>query len=151
MAERAYHIAQINIGRMAAPLDSPIMAEFMNNLDRINALAESSPGFIWRLIGDGNNATSLRPFDDDMIIVNMSVWKTVEDLQQYVYHSAHAGFIRKRKEWFSRMNQAFMGLWWIPAGHIPTVDEAKEHLEHLRAHGESEYTFTFLKTFPPPT
>ncbi len=150
MSGNAYHLAQINIARMAGSIDSPIMAEFVANLDSINALAESSPGFVWRLVGAGNDATSLRPYDDDMIIVNMSVWKTVEDLQQYVYHSAHTGFIRKRKEWFIPMKQAFMGMWWIPAGHIPTVEEAKEHLEHLRAHGETEYTFTFLKVFPPP-
>lgn len=150
MSSNAYHIAQINIGRMTAPLDSPIMAEFVNNLDRINALAESSPGFVWRLVGAGNDATSLRPYDDDRIIVNMSVWESVDDLKQYVYKSAHAGFIKKRKEWFERMTQSFMGLWWIPAGHIPTVEEAKEHLEHLRTHGESEYTFTFLRLFPPP-
>lgn len=150
MSTHDWHIAQINIGRMAAPLDSPIMAEFMNNLDKINALAEASPGFVWRLTGDGNNATSLRPYDDERIIVNMSVWKSVDDLKQYVYNSDHAGYIKKRKEWFERMTQAFMGMWYVPAGHIPTVEEAKEHLEHLRAHGESEYTFTFLRVFPPP-
>lgn len=150
MTGRASHLAQINIARMLAPLDDPIMAGFVANLDGINALAESSPGFVWRLKGEGNDATDLRPFDDDMMIVNMSVWKTVEDLQQYVYRSAHSAMIKKRREWFSRMTQSFMGMWWIPAGDIPTIAEAKAHLEHLRAHGESEYTFTFLRVFPPP-
>jgi hypothetical protein len=145
----AYHLAQINIARMLAPLDDPIMADFAANLDAINALAESSPGFVWRLKGDGNNATDLRPYDDEMLIVNMSVWKTVEDLQQYVYRSAHSGMMKRRKEWFSRM-KVYMGMWWIPAGTTPTLDEAKEHLEYLQAHGESAYTFTFLKVFPPP-
>lgn len=150
MQTGGYHLAQINIARMVASLDSPVMAEFVNNLDRINALAESSPGFVWRLKGEGNDATSLRPYDDDMLIVNMSVWKTVEDLQQYVYRSGHVDVMRKRKQFFSKMEQAFMGMWWIPAGHIPTVQEAKDHLEHLRAHGESDHTFTFRRIFPPP-
>src|SRR5262249_39952857 len=110
MVANTYHLAQINIGRMAAPLDSPTMAEFVNNLDRINALAESSPGFVWRLIGAGNDATSLRPYDDDRIIVNMSVWKSVEEFQQYVYRSAHAEIMRKRKQFFERM-EAYFVMW----------------------------------------
>lgn len=150
MQTNGYHLAQVNIGRMVAPLDSPVMAEFVDNLDRINTLAESSPGFVWRLKGDGNDATSLRPFEDEMIIVNMSVWKTVEDLQQYVYRSAHTEIMRKRKQFFNKMEQAFMVMWWIPAGHLPDVQEAKTHLEHLRAHGESDYAFTFRRIFPPP-
>ena len=148
MAENAYHLAQINIGRMAAPLDSPTMAEFVNNLDRINALAEGSPGFVWRLIGAGNDATSLRPYDDDRIIVNMSVWETVEEFQQYVYRSAHAEIMRKRKQFFERMETYFV-MWWIPAGHIPTVQEAKERLEHLKTHGETDHAFTFKQVIPP--
>ncbi len=150
MLPKTYHLAEINIARMVAPLDSTIMAEFVANLDGINALAEASPGFVWRLVGDGNDATSVRPYDDDMIIVNMSVWKSVEDLRQYVYRSPHADYIKKRKDWFSRMSQPFMVMWWVEAGHIPTVSEAKDHLEHLRAHGESDYAFTFLRAFPPP-
>jgi len=149
MPRNTYHLAQVNIGRILAPLDSPIMAGFVNNLDRINALAEESPGFVWRLVGEGNNATDLRPYDDDMLLVNMSVWESVKQLQAYVYRSAHTDFLRQRKQWFSQMD-VYMCLWWIRAGHIPTVLEAKERLEHLEQHGDSAYAFTFRKPFPPP-
>lgn len=150
MQTNGYHLAQVNIARMVAPLDNPVMTEFVDNLDRINALAESSPGYVWRLKGDGNDATSLRPYDDEMIIVNLTVWKTVEDLQQYVYHTAHTEIMRKRKQFFSKMEKPFMCMWWIPAGHIPDVQEAKTHLDHLQAHGESDYAFTFRRIFSPP-
>jgi hypothetical protein len=151
MPKHGYHIAQLNIGRILAPTDSPIMAEFMNNLDQINALAESTPGFVWRLIGDGNDATSLRPYpEDDMMLVNMSVWETVEQLRDYVYKSNHVDFLRKRKQWFELMKEAYYCMWWVRAGHIPTVREAKERLEHLRAHGETATAFTFKTVFPPP-
>ena len=139
------HLAQLNIARMLAPLTDPVMADFVANLDPINQLAEDSPGFVWRLKGDGNDATSLRPFDDDFIIVNMSTWANLEALQAYVYRSAHTGFLRRRKEWFSKMSDAMVVLWWVPAGHTPTVEEAKERLLHLRQHGETAHAFSFKK------
>lgn len=144
-----YYLAQVNIARMLSPLDTPLMAEFVANLDPINALAEESDGFIWRLTGDGNDATSLRPFDDDMIIVNMSVWESAEHLHQFVYKSAHTDIMRKRKQWFHRM-EIFVAMWWIPAGHIPTVQEAKAKLDHLREHGDTPEAFTYKRLYPPP-
>jgi hypothetical protein len=111
MEPTTHHLAQLNIGRMRAPLESPVMVDFMAQLDAINALAERSPGFVWRLIGEGNDATSLRPFDDDFIIVNMSVWESLEDLRAYVYKSAHTAVMRRRREWFEQFEGAFVALW----------------------------------------
>ena len=125
------------------------MKDFVDNLDRINALAEASPGFVWRLMGEGNDATSLRPFPDDMVIVNMSVWVDLEHLREYVYKTAHAEILRRRKEWFESVKDAMVVLWWVPKGHIPTVEEAKHRLEHLRAHGSTPEAFTFTKPFEP--
>jgi hypothetical protein len=145
-----YHLAQLNIAVLKAPLDSPILADFVANLDRINALAESSEGFIWRLKSEDNNATSFRPLDENTI-VNMSVWRDLESLNAYVYKSAHTEIMRRRKEWFERMAEAFMVLWWIPEGHIPEVDEALKKLELLRQHGPGPEAFTFRSPFPHPT
>ena len=144
-----HHLAQINIGRMRAPLDTPVMADFVAQLDEINALAEASPGFVWRLKGEGNDATSLRPFDDDFIIVNMSVWESLDDLRAYVYKSAHTAVMRRRREWFEQFESAYVVLWWVEAGHIPTVGEAKERLQHLDAHGPTAEAFTFKQPFAP--
>ena len=145
-----YHIAQVNIARLLAPLDDPMIADFAARLDGINALAERSPGFVWRLQSEGGNATDLRPFDDDRILVNMSVWESIEQLKEYVYRSAHAEVLKRRREWFEKFDGAFAAMWWIEAGHTPTVEEAKERLDHLYKHGESEFAFSFKKTFPPP-
>ena len=120
------HIAQFNIARMKAPLDDALMAGFTARLDEINALADQSPGFVWRLQTPAGNATYLRPYDDDRILVNMSVWETIEHLQQYVYHTAHAELLRQRHAWFEKFAGATVTLWWVPAGHIPTVAEAVE-------------------------
>ena len=129
---------------MQGSIDSPVMAEFVAQLDEINELAERSPGFVWRLVGAGNDATSLRPFpDDDFMIVNMSVWKSIEALKGYVYGSDHARVLRDRRKWFEKMAEAFTVLWWIPVGHIPTVEEAKAKLMHLREHGDTAEAFTF--------
>jgi Domain of unknown function (DUF3291) len=141
------HLAQINIARMVAPLDSPVMHDFVANLDRINALAEAAPGFIWRLKGDGNDATSLRPYEDDRIIVNMSVWESLEALHQYVYYSGHVDIFRRRSEWFEKMTAPAVALWWIPVGHVPTVAEAKEKLALLEKHGATPQAFTFKQRF----
>ena len=144
-----YQLAQLNIGELKAPLDSPELKDFVDNLDRINALAEGSPGFVWRLKGDGNDATSLRPLGDK-IIVNMSVWRDVNALRDYVYKSAHVEIMKRRREFFSRMSNAYLALWWIPAGHQPTVAEAVAKLEHLREHGPSAEAFTFGEAFAAP-
>lgn len=143
-----HQLAQINIARMLAPIDSPVMADFVAQLDVINALAEGSPGFVWRLVGAGNDATSLRPFPDDYLIVNMSVWESMDALKQYVYRSDHTRVMRARAKWFEKLGEAHMVLWWVPAGHIPTVEEAKSRLMVLREQGESPAAFTFHKPFP---
>jgi hypothetical protein len=144
-----HHLAQLNIGVMKAPLDSPVMVDFMANLDRINALAEATPGFVWRLQTDEGNATALRPLDETTI-VNMSVWAGVEPLRAYVYKTAHADYLRRRKEWFEPMAEAYMVLWWIPAGHRPTIEEALERLDALRRRGPTAEAFTFRHVFPAP-
>ena len=144
-------LAQLNIARMLAPtIDHPIMAEFVAQLDTINALAEQSDGFVWRLTGDGNDATDLRPFDDERIIVNLSVWESLEKLQAFVFNSTHTGVMKDRRKWFEKSEQMTTVLWWIPAGHEPTVDEAKERLEHLNTHGPGPTAFTFRQSWPEP-
>jgi Domain of unknown function (DUF3291) len=145
-----FQLAQLNIARMRFPLESPEMADFVNNLDRINGLADSSQGFVWRLQGESNDATSLRPFADDFIIVNMSVWDNLESLKQYVYKSAHTDMLKRRAEWFEKMSDAMVVMWWIPMGHIPTVTESKDRLEHMRNHGSSAFAFSIQKPFPSP-
>ena len=144
-----YELAQLNIAVMKEPLESPSMADFVANLDRINALAEDTPGFIWRLQTDEGDATAVRPLGDDTL-VNMSVWRDVESLNKYVYGSAHVEIMRRRKEWFERMREAYMVLWWVPAGHRPDVTEAVARLETLRANGPTEEAFTFKTAFLPP-
>jgi hypothetical protein len=145
----AYELAQLNIALMKEPLESPRMADFVANLDRINALAEDSPGFVWRLKTDDGNATALRPLGEETL-VNVSVWKDVASLNKYVYQSAHVEIMRRRKEWFERMREAWVVLWWIPQGHRPTVSEAIARLELLRANGPSRDAFTFRRAFLPP-
>lgn len=142
-----YHLAQVNIGVMLAPVDDPLIADFVANLDRINALAEETPGFVWRLAGDNNNATALRVFDDPLILINMSVWENIDALYNYTYYSAHVDFFRRRAEWFTKMEKPYMVLWWIPVGHIPTAQEAKEKLAYIEQHGPTPLAFTFKKRF----
>ena len=144
-----YQLAQLNIAALKAPLDSPELKDFVDNLDRINALAEGSAGFVWRLKGDGNDATSLRPLGEE-IIVNMSVWRDVAALRDYVYRSGHVEIMRRRREWFSRMAEAYMVLWWVPAGHQPTMAEAVERLTLLRQQGPTAQAFTFAEAFSAP-
>jgi len=144
-----YRLAQLNVAKLKAPLDSPELKDFVDNLDRINALAEGSPGFEWRLKGEGNDATSLRGFGDD-VIVNMSVWRDADALREFVYKSPHLAIMKRRREWFSRMADAYMCLWWVPAGHEPTVAEAHARLEHLRANGPTPESFTFGEAFSAP-
>lgn len=145
-----FHLAQVNVGRLKAPIDHPSIKDFADNLDRINALAESSPGFVWRLKGDGNNATDLAIGADPLFIPNMSVWADIPSLGAFVYRSDHVGVMRRRREWFEPMD-LFQALWWVPAGHEPTIEEALQKLELLRTHGPTPAAFTFKVPFPPPT
>lgn len=144
-----FELAQLNIGQLKGPLDSPLLADFVANLDRINALAEASEGFVWRLQTDEGDATALRPLGDDTI-VNMSVWRDVSALRNYVYRTAHVEIMRRRREWFEHMSEAFVVLWWVPAGHRPTIQEAIAKLEVLRRNGSSADAFTFRSAYPPP-
>lgn len=144
-----FQLAQLNIATIKAPLESPVMAEFVANLDRVNALAESSPGFVWRLMTPAGDATALRPLGES-VIVNLSVWQDVAALSRYVYKSAHVEVMRRRKEWFEKMAEAYLVLWWMPRGHQPSVDEALERLAILRAKGPTPRAFTFRKAFDAP-
>ena len=146
---RPYHIAQVNIGRIRADLDDPVMAGFVNRLDELNALADGSPGFVWRLQTDAGNATYFRPFNDQRMLLNMSVWESVESLRHYVYQTAHRELLRERHAWFEKLEQVYMALWWVPIGHIPGIDEARRRIAHLEAHGPTQFAFTFKSIFEP--
>jgi hypothetical protein len=146
----AYELAQLNTGFIRGPMDSPIMAEFVANLARINALADASPGFVWRLKTEAGDATELRPFDDPNQLLNMSVWTDADSLRRFVYRSAHAEILGRRREWFERVSEPIMVLWWVPRGHRPSIEEAVARLELLRAQGPTPQAFTFRQTFPPP-
>jgi hypothetical protein len=146
-----YQLAQVNIGRLLAPAESPLIAEFMAALDPINALADTSPGFVWRLQTAEGNATSIHSFDDELIISNMSVWESIEALRAFVYTSGHSGVMRRRREWFERYATSYMALWWVPAGQRPTIEEAKERLALLDRHGPTQEAFTFRQAFEAPT
>jgi hypothetical protein len=145
-----WELAQLNVGIIKAPMDSPVMADFAANLERINAVAEGSPGFVWRLQTEAGDATAIRPFDDPNLLVNMSVWRDVASLNAYVYSSAHVEIMRRRREWFERLDQAFLVLWWVPAGHRPGIDEAVARLERLRSLGPTAEAFTFRQAFSKP-
>jgi len=144
-----YQLAQVNIARMRAPLEDEIMRPFVDRLDEINALADAAPGFVWRLQSGEGNATYLRPYDDDRILFNLSVWESVEALKHYVYKTAHAEMLRGRRDWFEHFDAQYQALWWVPSGHIPGVHEAKERLARMEEHGPSQFAFTF-KTVQPP-
>lgn len=144
-----YHIAQLNIAKLKAPIESPQLKDFVDNLDRINALADQSPGFVWRLQTEEGDATSIDFFGSDQI-ANMSVWQSIESLHDYVYRSVHIEIMRRKKEWFHNMAESHMVLWWVPAGHIPSVEEASEKLNLLRELGPTSNAFSFKKAFPAP-
>ena len=144
-----FQLAQLNVALMKDAIDSPLMADFVANIDRINALAEDSPGFAWRLQTEAGNATSLSPLGRNKI-VNISVWEDVAALNHYAYKTAHVEIMKRRREWFERMSEAYMVLWWVPKGQWPTVAEAIARLERLRAHGPTPYAFTFKQAFPAP-
>jgi Domain of unknown function (DUF3291) len=151
-----YVLAQVNVGRLVAPLDSPQLADFVAGLDSVNAVADSAPGFVWRMQTEDGNATAVRGFEQDGegsgggILINMSVWESVEALAAYAYGDAHLAVLRRRREWFERMKHAYAALWWIPRGHIPTVSEAEDRVKRLRAHGPTPYAFSLKVHFPPP-
>ncbi len=144
-----FHIAQVNIARMKAPLEAPEMQSFVARLDEINALAERHEGFVWRFQTSEGSAVYLRPYEDDRILFNLSVWESVEALKEYAYRTAHAELLRDRRNWFEQFDGATLALWWVPAGHHPSVDEAKVRLTHLQENGPSRFAFTF-KTIEPP-
>jgi len=143
------HLAQLNIGRLVAPLDDPRIDDFRNNLDAVNALADVSPGFVWRLQDDDGNATGIKLFEDDLEIINLSVWRSIEDLADFVYRSGHVALLRRRREFFAVPDQPILCLWWIPEGTVPTPQEALARLDHLRAHGPTPTAFTFRHRFAP--
>jgi len=149
MAE-AWHLAQINVARLAAPEGDPRVQPFFDALDAVNALAEASPGFLWRLTGEGNNATDLQPTADPLLIVNMSLWTDAESLFDYVYRSAHTPVMGRRRDWFERFEGAYHALWWVPAGTIPTINDGLSRLWHLDRFGPSAQAFTFKARFPAP-
>jgi heme-degrading monooxygenase HmoA len=146
----AHHLAQVNVAIVQAPLDSPQLAGFVAALEPINALADHSPGFVWRLQTEDGDATSIRPFEDERVMVNLSVWESLESLRAFVYASRHLDVMRHRREWFHRMTDPYLALWWVPAGAIPTVAEAKERLELLARQGPTAGAFTFRVPFPEP-
>ena len=146
----AFHIAQINIAKFRVPADDPVNAEFVAALDRVNAIADVQPGFIWRLKGEGNNALDLKAFDDPNVAVNMSVWRDMDSLAAFVYRNeAHREIMRRRREWMTEM-EISLALWWVPAGHVPTPIEGRTRLETLAKVGPSPAAFTFKSPFPAP-
>ncbi|MGZ6039606.1 MAG: DUF3291 domain-containing protein [Phenylobacterium sp.] len=145
-----FHLAQINIGRLRAPVDDPMIAEFVANLERINALADGHPGFVWRLTGEGDDATDIKPdADDPLMALNMSVWENPQALGAFVYRSDHLAVMRRRSEWFEKL-ELHMALWWIPIGHRPTVEEGWGKVETLRRLGPTSEAFTFRQPFSAP-
>ncbi len=146
----AYHLAQINVGRARGPADSPEMADFYANLDRINRLAEESPGFVWRLQSDSGNATDIILTEDPLFIINMSVWESVESLKAYVLQSEHRLFLKRRKEWFQKYEGAYAALWWVPAGYFPTPEEGLARLAELERKGPGQGAFNFATLFDAP-
>ncbi len=146
-----HQLAQINIGRIkGVTINDPVMKEFVDNLERVNSLAETSKGFVWRLKDESNNATNLNPYNDEQVIINISVWETIEDLETYVYKTFHTDFLRRRKEWFQTYGKAYTAMWWVPSGQFPSIQEAVEKLDLLQKNGASADVFDFKKRFPKP-
>jgi hypothetical protein len=145
-----WHIAQLNVARLRQPIDAPETAGFVANLDPVNAIADAAPGFVWRLQDDSGNATSIHTSADPLLIVNLSVWESIEALAAFVCRSPHADVFRRRREWFERATDPYLVLWWITAGAPPTVDDAMDRLHHLRAHGPTAEAFTFRERFDRP-
>lgn len=149
MTEGRWHLAQLNVGRMVAPLDAPEIEGFRTQLDPINALADADPGLVWRLQTESGNATDIRPTEDDLFLINLSVWRSIEALRTFTYTSGHVHVLRQRRSWFEQLAAAHLVLWWVPAGHIPTVEEALSRLDRLRCDGPTPAAFTFRTPFTP--
>lgn len=146
-----HHLAQVNIALPLEPLTSPRLAGFVGALDRINESADAAAGFVWRLQTEDGDATAIRILDDDRLIINMSVWTSIEALAEFAYRGDHVEIMRQRREWMAPMREAYQALWWVPAGHLPSVAEAEERLLYLREFGPTEYAFTFRVPFPAPS
>ncbi len=144
-----FQLAQINIAKAKAAMDSVIMIGFVDRLDEINELADNSPGFVWRLKAEAGD-TTINAFEDPSLIVNMSVWQDLESLKHYVYKSVHIQLLKEKNSWFDKMSEAHQVLWWVPMGHMPSVEEGKERLEYIRKHGATEFGFNFARNFPVP-
>jgi hypothetical protein len=145
-----YHLAQINISRLLAPLDDPQIAGFVSQLEPINALADSAPGFVWRLKSDSGNATDIAYSDDPFVIVNMSMWESLQALRDFAYRSDHVKVFRDRASWFEKADKPNYCLWWVSARHVPTVAEGRARLEHCQMHGATPFAFWFSQPFPEP-
>jgi hypothetical protein len=143
-----YRLAQVNVALARDEMESAVMEGFVSRLAQINALADRSPGFVWRLQAEAGDPTSLRVFDDPLLLVNLSVWESLETLRQFVYKSLHVELIRDRDAWFTKTQAAHQALWWIPDGHTPSLAEAKARLEHIRSFGPTREAFTFARSFP---
>ena len=143
----AFHLAQSNIARMRAPLDDPLMAGFVERLEPLNALADQSPGFVWRMQDEEGDATAIRVFEDEMILFNMSVWESIEALEAYAYQTNHVEAVRARGDWFEPMSRPSFVLWWVPVGHIPSVEEARERFSILWENGPTSEAFTFSSRY----
>ena len=143
------HVAELNVGRTVAPIDDPALADFVDNLERINALGDASPGFVWRLQDEFGAATTIRAYDDPLMIVNLTVWESIDALRAFTYRTGHVEYVRRRREWFEPLEGPSLVLWWVPVGHRPTVQEARARLDRLAAEGPSPAAFTLTTTFPP--
>ena len=145
-----WQLAQVNIACAKDDLDSPLLQGFVDWLDEVNALADHAPGFVWRLQTEDGDATSIQAFDDPRLIINMSVWRDIESLKHFVYKTTHVELIRARTQWFQSIESVHQAMWWVEAGHVPDLQEAKDRIEHLQLHGANQTAFTFAKPYPPP-
>ena len=146
----AFNLAQYNVARIKAELDDPVMHGFVSKLDYINGLSEQAPGFVWRHQTAEGNSTAVRPYPDRSILITLSVWESMEAAYSFIYRNQHAEMLRQRDKWFEHIEGFYIVLWWVPAGHIPEVEEGVERLEYLRQHGPSPYAFTFVEKYPSP-
>ncbi len=146
---KEFHLAQLNLAKMTVDIDDPVMKDFVDNLDKVNRIADNSAGFVWRLQTEEGDATGLRVFTDRLMLVNMSVWKSIEELKNFVYQSFHVEILKRKKEWFEKIDRMYQVLWWVQAGTLPDIDEARARLHYLQQHGESEVAFSFRQSFPP--
>jgi Domain of unknown function (DUF3291) len=149
VSDPRWHLAQLNVGRLLAPVESPAIEGFRAQLEPVNALADGHPGFVWRLQTETGNATDIRPTEDDLFLINMSVWESIEALRAFTYTTAHVHVLKQRRSWFVQLASAHLVLWWVPAGHIPTIDEAMDRLQRLRRDGPTPAAFTFRTPFTP--